>query len=132
MWKAGPARAVCLPAVFISSRQLQVFRRADKNDDGSLSLEEFQTFFADGVLSSRELEELFRQIDTHKTNNLDTSELCEYFAKFWGPFEDIFATLDDFGSSISTAMNITAQQYSGQSFMEQFATRFLIKEVHKY
>jgi len=76
MWKAGPARAVCLPAVFISSRQLQVFRRADKNDDGSLSLEEFQTFFADGVLSSRELEELFRQIDTHKTNNLDTSELC--------------------------------------------------------
>lgn len=36
-------------------------------DDGSLSLEEFQTFFADGVLSSKELEELFRQIDTHKT-----------------------------------------------------------------
>ena len=33
----------------------------------------------------------------------------EYFAKFWGPFEDIFATLDDFGSSISAAMNITAQ-----------------------
>jgi len=26
-------------------------------------------------------------------------------------------------------MNITAQQYSGQSFMEQFATRFLIKET---
>ena len=36
-------------------------------DDGSLSLEEFQTFFGDGVLSSKELEELFRQIDTHKT-----------------------------------------------------------------
>lgn len=36
-------------------------------DDGSLSLEEFQTFFGDGVLSDKELEELFRQIDTHKT-----------------------------------------------------------------
>ena len=33
----------------------------------------------------------------------------DYFAKFWGPFEEIFANLDDFGSSISAAMNVTAQ-----------------------
>ncbi len=36
-------------------------------DDGSLSLEEFQTFFDDGILSTTELHELFREIDTHKT-----------------------------------------------------------------
>ena len=35
--------------------------------------------------------------------------LLEYFAKFWGPFEHIFATLDDLGVSISNAMNITSQ-----------------------
>ena len=33
----------------------------------------------------------------------------EYFAKFWGPFDEIFAVLDDLGMSISRAMNITAQ-----------------------
>ncbi|KAL9975483.1 hypothetical protein ACROYT_G012645 [Oculina patagonica] len=55
---------------------LDVFRRADKNDDGALSFEEFKAFFSDGILSKKDLEKLFHDIDTHKTNNLDTSELC--------------------------------------------------------
>lgn len=36
-------------------------------DDGSLSLEEFLAYFGDGVLSNGQLEDIFRQIDTHHT-----------------------------------------------------------------
>uniref|UniRef100_A0A8C5HZ52 N-terminal EF-hand calcium-binding protein 1-like n=1 Tax=Gouania willdenowi TaxID=441366 RepID=A0A8C5HZ52_GOUWI len=40
-----------------------IFRRADKNDDGKLSFEEFNAYFADGVLTTEELKELFHSID---------------------------------------------------------------------
>ncbi|XP_063515210.1 N-terminal EF-hand calcium-binding protein 3 isoform X6 [Pongo pygmaeus] len=46
-----------------------VFHRADKNDDGKLSFEEFQNYFADGVLSPGELQELFSGIDGHLTED---------------------------------------------------------------
>lgn len=36
-------------------------------DDGKLSLEEFQLFFADGVLNEKELEGLFHIIDSDNT-----------------------------------------------------------------
>lgn len=36
-------------------------------DDGKLSLEEFQLFFADGVLNETELEGLFHTIDSDNT-----------------------------------------------------------------
>lgn len=36
-------------------------------DDGKLSLEEFQLFFADGVLNEQELESLFHTIDADST-----------------------------------------------------------------
>lgn len=39
----------------------------DSPDDGKLSFEEFQNYFADGVLSSVELRELFSGIDGHLT-----------------------------------------------------------------
>ncbi|TMS05377.1 N-terminal EF-hand calcium-binding protein 2 [Larimichthys crocea] len=37
---------------------LDIFRRADKDDDGKLSLDEFQAFFSDGTLNEDELEKL--------------------------------------------------------------------------
>lgn len=46
---------------------LDIFRRADKNDDGKLSLEEFQAFFSDGTLNEEELEKLFHTIDSDNT-----------------------------------------------------------------
>lgn len=36
-------------------------------DDGKLSLEEFQLFFADGVLDDKDLEALFHTIDSDNT-----------------------------------------------------------------
>ena len=56
----------------------------------------------------------------------------EYFSKFWGPFEEIFATLDDLSSSVTEAIHQTADHYDKKTFIEQFATRFLLKEVSIY
>ncbi|CAF90185.1 unnamed protein product, partial [Tetraodon nigroviridis] len=47
-----------------------IFRRADKDDDGKLSLEEFQAFFSDGTLNEEELEKLFHTIDSDNTRLL--------------------------------------------------------------
>ncbi|XP_016091737.1 N-terminal EF-hand calcium-binding protein 1-like [Sinocyclocheilus grahami] len=59
-----------------------IFRRADKNDDGKLSFEEFKAYFADGILTTDELRELFYSIDGRQTNNLDTDKLSEFCAVF--------------------------------------------------
>eukprot|EP00063_Salmo_salar_P059489 XP_014034324.1 PREDICTED: N-terminal EF-hand calcium-binding protein 1-like [Salmo salar] len=58
---------------------LDILRRADKNDDGKLSFDEFRAYFHDGVLTSDQLKELFNTIDTHNTDNVDTDELCDCF-----------------------------------------------------
>ncbi|XP_035849345.1 N-terminal EF-hand calcium-binding protein 1 [Sander lucioperca] len=55
---------------------IDILRRADKNDDGKLSFDEFKAYFSDGVLTADELKELFHTIDTHNTDNVDTDELC--------------------------------------------------------
>ncbi|XP_045751550.1 N-terminal EF-hand calcium-binding protein 1 [Mirounga angustirostris] len=108
---------------------LDILRRADKNDDGKLSFEEFKAYFADGVLSGEELHELFHTIDTHNTNNLDTEELCEYFSQHLGEYENVLAALEDLNLSILKAMGKTKKDYQEASNLEQFVTRFLLKET---
>ncbi|XP_074056085.1 N-terminal EF-hand calcium-binding protein 1 [Macrotis lagotis] len=108
---------------------LDILRRADKNDDGKLSFEEFKAYFADGVLSGEELHELFHTIDTHNTNNLDTEELCEYFSQHLGEYENVLAALEDLNLSILKAMGKTKKDYQEASNLQQFVTRFLLKET---
>ncbi|XP_066234855.1 N-terminal EF-hand calcium-binding protein 1 isoform X1 [Saccopteryx leptura] len=108
---------------------LDILRRADKNDDGKLSFEEFKAYFADGVLSGEELRELFHTIDTHHTNNLDTEELCEYFSQHLGEYENVLVVLEDLNLSILKAMGKTKKDYQEASNLEQFVTRFLLKET---
>ncbi|TKC48725.1 hypothetical protein EI555_002293 [Monodon monoceros] len=129
---------------------LDVFRRADKNDDGKLSLEEFQLFFADGVLNEKELEGLFHTIDSDNTNHVDTKELCDYFVDHMGDYEDVLASLETLNHSVLKAMGYTKkisthdpsptpfpsvplpfppQVYEGGSNVDQFVTRFLLKET---
>ncbi|XP_006034643.1 N-terminal EF-hand calcium-binding protein 1 [Alligator sinensis] len=107
----------------------QILRRADKNDDGKLSFEEFKAYFADGVLSGEELHELFHTIDTHNTDNLDTEELCEYFSQHLGEYENVLSALEDLNVSILKAMDKTKKDYQEASKLEQFVTRFLLKET---
>ncbi|KAJ4937844.1 hypothetical protein JOQ06_002474 [Pogonophryne albipinna] len=40
-----------------------------KQDDGKLSLDEFQAFFSDGTLNEEELEKLFHSIDSDNTSD---------------------------------------------------------------
>ncbi|XP_055001143.1 N-terminal EF-hand calcium-binding protein 2 [Sorex araneus] len=108
---------------------LDIFRRADKNDDGKLSLEEFQLFFSDGVLSEQELEGLFHAIDADNTNHVDTQELCDYFVDHMGDYEDVLASLEALNHSVLKAMGYTKKVYEGGSSVDQFVTRFLLRET---
>ncbi|XP_042550457.1 N-terminal EF-hand calcium-binding protein 3 isoform X1 [Dipodomys spectabilis] len=106
-----------------------VFRRADKNDDGKLSFEEFQNYFADGVLSPRELRELFSGIDGHPADNLETEKLCEYFSKHLGVYRPVLAALESLNRAVLTAMDTTKLEYEQASKVDQFVTRFLLRET---
>ncbi|XP_016017733.1 N-terminal EF-hand calcium-binding protein 3 isoform X2 [Rousettus aegyptiacus] len=106
-----------------------VFRRADKNDDGKLSFEEFQNYFADGVLSPRELQELFSGIDGHSTDNLETEKLCDYFSEHLGVYRPVLAALESLNRAVLTAMDTTKLEYERASKVDQFVTRFLLRET---
>uniref|UniRef100_A0A3Q2PB10 N-terminal EF-hand calcium binding protein 2 n=1 Tax=Fundulus heteroclitus TaxID=8078 RepID=A0A3Q2PB10_FUNHE len=97
-------------------------------DDGKLSLDEFQAFFSDGTLNEEELEKLFHTIDSDNTSNVDTKELCDYFAKHMGDYEGVLASLETLNLSILRAMDFTKRVYERGTNVEQFVTRFLLKE----
>ncbi|XP_008566421.1 PREDICTED: N-terminal EF-hand calcium-binding protein 3 [Galeopterus variegatus] len=107
----------------------KVFRRADKNDDGKLSFEEFQNYFADGVLSPGELWELFSGIDAHPTDNLETEKLCDYFSEHLGVYQPVLAALEALNRAVLTAMDTTKLEYEQASKVDQFVTRFLLRET---
>ncbi|XP_064871307.1 N-terminal EF-hand calcium-binding protein 2-like, partial [Oncorhynchus nerka] len=96
--------------------------------DGKLSLDEFQAFFSDGTLNEEELENLFQTIDSDNTSNVDTKELCDYFAKHMGDYEGVLASLETLNLSILRAMDFTKKVYERGTNVEQFVTRFLLKE----
>ncbi|XP_031289833.2 N-terminal EF-hand calcium-binding protein 3 isoform X2 [Camelus dromedarius] len=106
-----------------------VFRRADKNDDGKLSFEEFQNYFADGVLSPGELRELFSSIDGRPTDNLETEKLCDYFSERLGVYRPVLAALESLNCAVLTAMDTTKLEYERASKVDQFVTRFLLRET---
>ncbi|NWW22563.1 NECA1 protein, partial [Falcunculus frontatus] len=99
-------------------------------DDGKLSFEEFKNYFADGILSSEELWELFSGIDRRHSDNVDTEKLC-------GKSGDVPA-LESFpfpgcmwwGLCVSDLGRTGChRQYETASKMEQFLTRFLLRET---
>uniref|UniRef100_A0A8C6TA96 N-terminal EF-hand calcium binding protein 2 n=1 Tax=Neogobius melanostomus TaxID=47308 RepID=A0A8C6TA96_9GOBI len=95
---------------------LDIFRRADKDDDGKLSLDEFQAFFSDGTLNEEELEKLFHTIDSDNTRS------------HMGEYEGVLASLETLNLSILKAMDFTKKVYEKGTNVEQFVTRFLLKE----
>ncbi|NXQ91265.1 NECA3 protein, partial [Nyctibius grandis] len=106
-----------------------IFRRADKNDDGKLSFEEFKNYFADGILSSEELWELFSGIDRHHSDNVDTEKLCDYFSAYLGEYRNVLSALEALNAAVLAAMDKTKLRYETSSKMEQFLTRFLLRET---
>ncbi|KAM6454154.1 N-terminal EF-hand calcium-binding protein 3 [Liasis olivaceus] len=106
-----------------------IFRRADKNDDGKLSFEEFKNCCADGILSSEELWELFNDIDRRNSGNLETEKLCEYFSEHLGEYKHVLSALEQLNTAVLSAMDKTKLVYESSSKMEQFVTRFLLRET---
>uniref|UniRef100_A0A3B4FVC7 N-terminal EF-hand calcium binding protein 2 n=1 Tax=Pundamilia nyererei TaxID=303518 RepID=A0A3B4FVC7_9CICH len=106
---------------------LDIFRRADKDDDGKLSLDEFQAFFSDGTLNEEELEKLFHTIDSDNTRSAPLLHTY-YFAKHMGDYEGVLASLETLNLSILKAMDFTKRVYERGTNVEQFVTRFLLKE----
>ncbi|XP_070759393.1 N-terminal EF-hand calcium-binding protein 1 [Enoplosus armatus] len=106
-----------------------IFRRADKNDDGKLSFEEFNAYFADGILTTEELQELFYSIDGRQNNNLDTDKLSDYFSQHLGEYLNVLSALESLNFAILKAMDKTKEEYQGSSVLGQFVTRFMLRET---
>ena len=60
-----------------------------------------------------------------------TALLSEYFSKFWTSFDKLFSNIDDISHAVTDTIHMTAKHYNDKSFIEQFATRYLLREVHK-
>ncbi|XP_068172038.1 N-terminal EF-hand calcium-binding protein 1 [Antennarius striatus] len=106
-----------------------IFRRADKNDDGKLSFDEFNAYFADGILTTEELQELFYSIDGRQNNNLDTDKLSDYFSQHLGEYLNVLSALENLNVAILKAMDKTKEEYQGSSVLGQFVTRFMLRET---
>ncbi|XP_062975978.1 N-terminal EF-hand calcium-binding protein 3 [Elgaria multicarinata webbii] len=106
-----------------------IFRRADKNDDGKLSFEEFKNCCADGILSSEELWELFTAIDRRHSGNLETEKLSDYFSEHLGEYRHVLSALEQLNTAVLSAMDKTKLVYENSTKMEQFVTRFILRET---
>ncbi|XP_029538477.1 N-terminal EF-hand calcium-binding protein 1-like isoform X2 [Oncorhynchus nerka] len=106
-----------------------IFCRADKNDDGKLSFDEFNAYFADGILTTEELQELFYSIDGRQNNNLDTDKLSDDFAQHLGGYVNVLSALEILNVAILEAMNKTKKEYQDSSVLGQFVTRFMLRET---
>ncbi|KAF1507721.1 N-terminal EF-hand calcium-binding protein 3, partial [Eudyptula minor] len=93
-------------------------------NDGKLSFEEFKNYFADGILSSEELWELFSGIDRCHSDNVDTEKLCGKYSCLRG-----LSLSRDCGGALCMSDLGRAGQYETSSKLEQFLTRFLLRET---
>uniref|UniRef100_A0A3B5AFV8 EF-hand domain-containing protein n=1 Tax=Stegastes partitus TaxID=144197 RepID=A0A3B5AFV8_9TELE len=85
---------------------LHIFRLSD---DGKLSFEEFNAYFADGILTTEELQELFYSIDGRQNNNLDTDKLSDYFSQHLGEYLNVLSALESLNIAILKAMDKTKE-----------------------
>ncbi|XP_077458355.1 N-terminal EF-hand calcium-binding protein 1-like isoform X2 [Stigmatopora argus] len=106
-----------------------IFRRADKNDDGQLSFKEFNAYFADGVLTTAQLRELFYSIDGRQNDNLDTDKLSDYFSQHLGDFVNVLSAVEKLNVVLLKTMYKTKEEYGDSGLVGQFVTRFLLRET---
>lgn len=76
-----------------------------------------------------ELRELFSGVDGHLTDNLETEKLCDYFSKHLGVYRPVLAALESLNRAVLTAMDTTKLEYEQASKVDQFVTRFLLRET---
>eukprot|EP00211_Chloroparvula_japonica_P002727 CAMPEP_0119125986 /NCGR_PEP_ID=MMETSP1310-20130426/5072_1 /TAXON_ID=464262 /ORGANISM="Genus nov. species nov., Strain RCC2339" /LENGTH=519 /DNA_ID=CAMNT_0007116109 /DNA_START=97 /DNA_END=1653 /DNA_ORIENTATION=+ len=106
-----------------------VFRRADKNDDGAVSFQEFSSYFGDGSLSQEDKLAIFRYIDTEHTNNISRQELCAYFSKGFQQYRNLYTTIERLQTDVQQLLFGTSRTYHAQNYVEKFKTRFYLREA---
>uniref|UniRef100_A0A3B4FLS1 N-terminal EF-hand calcium binding protein 3 n=1 Tax=Pundamilia nyererei TaxID=303518 RepID=A0A3B4FLS1_9CICH len=114
-------------AAFLCS--LSSFCTSLLSDDGKLNLEEFQSYFTDGILTDEQMQELYYSIDRQQTDNLDIDKLSEYFTPHLGEYVNVLSALEKLNVAILKAMDKTKEEYQGSSVLGQFVTRFLLRET---
>jgi len=105
-----------------------IFRRADKNDDGRLSKEEFREYFRDDLLNDDDLNQIFTTVDLDHSGSISLDELAAFFKQGFQPFNNLFAYLEKTHEAISGTLTALAKEYSSQDFLGQFRTRFFLRE----
>uniref|UniRef100_A0A1I8GBF9 EF-hand domain-containing protein n=1 Tax=Macrostomum lignano TaxID=282301 RepID=A0A1I8GBF9_9PLAT len=106
-----------------------IFRRADKNDDGAISWTEFVSYFSDGIVTDDGMRNLFNEIDSHNTNNIDTHELCIYFTERLGSHEPVFESAGSLCRAVSASVKSLAETHARKPPAAQFVDRFLLREM---
>ncbi|XP_077386803.1 N-terminal EF-hand calcium-binding protein 1-like isoform X2 [Festucalex cinctus] len=114
-------------SLLVSTRGSAILQPAA--NDGKLSFEEFNAYFADGVLTTEQLQELFYSIDGRQNNNLDTDKLSDYFSQHIGEYLNVLSALEKLNVAILKAMYKTKEEYQDSSVLGQFVTRFLLRET---
>mmetsp|Transcript_10953 Transcript_10953/g.44813 ORF Transcript_10953/g.44813 Transcript_10953/m.44813 type:complete len:529 (+) Transcript_10953:122-1708(+) len=105
-----------------------VFSRADKNDDGGLTFEEFRSYFDDGHVTDEELLALFNDVDADNNGNISLLELDSYFREGFEPYSRMFSVLAKMHSAITGGLGHSYRGYPQQNAVEQFKTRFYLRE----
>ncbi|NXK64502.1 NECA3 protein, partial [Sylvietta virens] len=100
-------------------------------NDGKLSFEEFKNYFADGILSSEELWELFSGIDRRHSELESSSKLCRqiWCAAFVSQGFCDDGKVSPLVQQVGLIPSPVPQRYETSSKMEQFLTRFLLRET---
>eukprot|EP01108_Squamamoeba_japonica_P001671 TRINITY_DN1731_c0_g2_i1.p1 TRINITY_DN1731_c0_g2~~TRINITY_DN1731_c0_g2_i1.p1 ORF type:complete len:336 (-),score=195.87 TRINITY_DN1731_c0_g2_i1:30-992(-) len=110
-----------------------VFRRADKNDDGKIDMPEFEEFFGDDRVTKEQLETLFKTADTDGNGNIDTQELVSFFKGGVGEhYAPLFASLEAAHAELSAAMRASHAEHAKATEPRHevlFKERFYLREL---
>uniref|UniRef100_A0AAV2M0M6 Alkylated DNA repair protein AlkB homologue 8 N-terminal domain-containing protein n=1 Tax=Knipowitschia caucasica TaxID=637954 RepID=A0AAV2M0M6_KNICA len=72
-------------------------------------MEEFQSYFTDGILSKEQMQELYFSIDRQRSDNLDIDQLSEYFSPHLGEYVNVLSALEKLNVAILKAMDKTKE-----------------------
>uniref|UniRef100_A0A1I8FBG9 EF-hand domain-containing protein n=1 Tax=Macrostomum lignano TaxID=282301 RepID=A0A1I8FBG9_9PLAT len=72
---------------------------------------------------------LFNEIDSHNTNNIDTHELCIYFTERLGSHEPVFESAGSLCRAVSASVKSLAETHARKPPAAQFVDRFLLREM---
>ncbi|EDQ85584.1 uncharacterized protein MONBRDRAFT_29070 [Monosiga brevicollis MX1] len=106
-----------------------IFRRADKNDNGRLSLEELRDFLGEDELNEEEFLALFNSIDADHSGSIDTTELATYFQQHWGDFGHMFHAITSIHEPLAQCLTHTYNVHQNGSPSDRAMARMFAREI---